>query len=133
MLKVIVTSSRSQAFFRIALQRHFAEFTRKTCVGKVSNLSLQLSLKRTPSHVFFCNFCKFFRTPFLQNICGRLLLDSSDLINQLGYWRNLDNTVRYLYWRYHHFCQSSRIFTLKHRNFKQEYFSKITVRGLQTC
>ena len=59
--------------------RNFAEFTRKHQCQDVFFDKFKLSrsatsLKTSLGHVFFVNFAKFLRTPFLQNTTGQLLL-----------------------------------------------------------
>ena len=51
----------SKGFFKKGVMRNFGEFARK-------------HLYLNPFLVFFVNFAKFARTPFLKNSTGRLLL-----------------------------------------------------------
>ena len=44
--------------------------------NKVSGLDLQLYKRQTPTQCFPVKFAKFLRTPFLKNICERLLLNT---------------------------------------------------------
>ena len=73
-------SSRQELFCKKAVIRNFTKFTGKHLCqslffNKVAGLRPTTSLKKRPLHSCFpVNFVKFLRTPFLQNICGRLLL-----------------------------------------------------------
>ena len=59
--KVNRASVYAEGLFKKGVTRNFEEITRK-------------HLKRNLFQVFFCEFCEFARTPFLQNSSGRLLL-----------------------------------------------------------
>ena len=63
-------------FCKKGILRNFAKFTRKNC-AKVY-FSATLLKKRLWHRCFSVNFAKFLRTPFLQNISGRLLLSMQD-------------------------------------------------------
>ena len=57
-------SSRLEVFYRKGVLRNFAKFTRKHKKEK----------KETPAQVFFCEFCKHLRTPFLTEYLQWLFL-----------------------------------------------------------
>ena len=99
-----VNSSRLQAFFRIALHRHFVEFIRKTC-WRVCATLLKNGAVTCVFLWIFQNFLEhhFYRTS-PSDCFWELWSDQS-----FGYWRNLDNTVGYRYWLYHHFLSKRSI------------------------
>ena len=73
-------TSRPEVFCKKGVLENFVKFTGKhLCYSlffnKVAGLSLQFYYKKKLWHRCFpVNFAKFIRTPFLQNIFGRLLL-----------------------------------------------------------
>ena len=80
-LKTILRSSHLRCSVRKRVLRNFAKFTGKYLCqslffNKVAGLRLATLLKKRLWHRYFpVNFAKFLWTPFLQNICGRVLLN----------------------------------------------------------
>ena len=69
----------SKGLLKKDVMRNFAEFTRKHQCQDVFFDKFKLcrsatSLKTSLGHVFFVNFTKYLRTPFLQSTTGQLLL-----------------------------------------------------------
>ena len=72
-------SSQRRCFIQKAVLNVFAIFTGKHLCWSLLSLKLKpwrpaVLLKKTPTEVFYCEYCEILRTPILKNSCKRLLL-----------------------------------------------------------
>ena len=71
--------------------------------GKYLCQSLFFSKKEALAQVFSCEFCKFFKKPFLQNTSGRLLLKNGIACKKNVYYNDGINKVYLLAPRWNHY------------------------------
>ena len=89
-------TSRSQIFFKIAVLKNFAIFSRKTCVAeylfnKVAGMKVCIFIKKeTPAQLFSCEYCEifknnfFYKTPPVHYTFPKLYVDDRIVWTSLG-------------------------------------------------
>ena len=86
-----------ELFFQKGILRNFTKLTGKyLCQSLFFNkvAGLRLLKKRLWHRCFPVNFIKFLRTPFLQNISGRLLLNVRITFQEVSFVENLNTEVK---------------------------------------
>ena len=78
-VQMTIRSSQQRCSVRKVILRNFPKFTGKHLCQALLFNKVEDSESETLAQCFSVNFSKFLRTPFSQNISGRLLLDKTTL------------------------------------------------------